>query len=156
MHQWCTGWLVLHCRVFLVPCETCLSPCTEAYTRFQNNTAMFIWSPCIKWAYLWLIPPIAPAMHTMVLYIIDCVPMINLSPSDAVYLIKHKSLVFFSGWSINRTINRSSADIVPVIQGKVYFRWHRFLKMMKFSGWNIQSNVIIVESFLRRFRLWRR
>ena len=146
MHQWCTGWLSLHCRVFLVPCETCLSPCTEAYTRFQNNTAMFIWSPCIKLS----LPMINTTQCTSDVY--NGIVYNRLYshdkplPLDAVYWIKHKSLVFFSGWSINRTINQSSADIVPVIQGKVYFRLHRFFtEMMKFSGCRSNHNRIVFE-----------
>ena len=51
-----TGWPVKHGRVFLVPWKKWLFQCTceqwckldkSVYTRYQKNTAMFIWSPCI-------------------------------------------------------------------------------------------------------------
>ena len=52
----CTGWPVNKGRVFLVPWKKWLVQCTHVqwrtldkslYTRYQINTAMFNWSPCI-------------------------------------------------------------------------------------------------------------
>ena len=64
MGQYCTGWPILHGRVFLVPCKRWLVQCTRvyctvAYTRQltfykvpEKNRTIFIWSGCIWQSWL--------------------------------------------------------------------------------------------------------